>query len=83
MKCTKTSGGTYLLYEITGEELTLLQELFGAEYHRTPEGMKEFRTKMRNWHLAVDDEITKYLNETLRKKHEASARIHNPNITKL
>lgn len=76
MICTKTENGTYSLTEITGEELTLLQELFAAEYHRTPELMKEFRTKMRNWHLAVDDEITVFLFEKLMKNHYESTRIH-------
>lgn len=76
MKCTKASSGTYVLYDITGEELTLLQELFAAEYHRTPELMKEFRTKMRNWHLAVDDEITSFLYQKIQTKHYESTRIH-------
>ena len=76
MICKKNDNGTFSITEITGEELTLMQELFGAEYHRTPEGMKEFRTKMRNWHLAVDDEITRFLNETIQKKHYESARIY-------
>ena len=76
MKCTKTSGGTYVLYEITGEELILLQELFTAEYHRTPEVMKEFRNKMRNWHLSDDDETTSFLSEKIQTKHNESSRIH-------
>jgi hypothetical protein len=76
MICTKTENGTYSITEITGEELTLLQELFAAEYHRTPELMKEFRTKMRNWHLAVDDEITSFLIQKIQTNHYESAKIH-------
>jgi hypothetical protein len=76
MICKKSENGTFSLTEITGEELTLLQELFAAEYHRTPEQMKEFRTKMRNWHLAVDDEITSFLYQKIQTKHNESTKIH-------
>jgi hypothetical protein len=76
MVCTKTSGGTYLLNEITGDELIILQELFSAEYHRTPLKMKEFRSKMRNWHLSVDDEIMKYLNDKIKNKNNDREKIH-------
>lgn len=63
MICSKSSGDTYTLKGLSGEDLLILQELFCTQYHLAPKGMKDFRSKMRCWHLAVDPLIEHFLKE--------------------